>query len=62
MVNKGSKNPEVNRLKIPKINPNISPLRFNENVFMLRYPKIIKSKKPSTDIEIMGLKLISFEI
>ncbi len=47
--------PAVNRQNIPKLNPKNSPLVVNSAVFMLRYPKIIKSKKPSTDIDRIGL-------
>ena len=52
----GNINPEANRLKVPKLNPKNSPLVVNSAVFMLRYPKIIKSKKPSIDIDRIGLK------
>ena len=52
----GNINPEVNRLNIPKINPKNSPLVVNSAVFILRYPKIMKSKNPSTDIDRIGLK------
>ena len=51
----GNINPEANRLKVPKIIPKNSPLVVNSAVFMLRYPKIIKSKKPSIDIDRIGL-------
>jgi len=46
--------PDIIRLNVPNMIPNISPLRLNTAVFMLRYPKIMKSKKPSTDIERIG--------
>ena len=51
----GNINPEANRLKVPKLNPKNSPLVVNSAVFMFRYPKIIKSKKPSIDIDSIGL-------
>jgi hypothetical protein len=44
------------------MNPNISPLSENKAVLMLRYPKIVKSKNPSTAIDNMGFKDIFFEI
>ncbi len=52
---KGNITPAVNRLKVPKLNPKNSPFVVNSAVFMLRYPKIIKSKKPSIDIDRIGL-------
>ena len=52
----GNISPEANRLKVPKLNPKNSPLVVNSAVFMLRYPNIIKSKKPSIDIDRIGLK------
>ncbi len=52
----GNINPEANRLNIPKLNPKNSPLVVNSAVFIFRYPKIIKSKKPSIDIYRIGLK------
>ena len=51
----GNINPEANRLKVPKLNPKNSPLVVNSAVFMFRYPNIIKSKKPSIEIESIGL-------
>ncbi len=58
----GNINPEANRLNIPKLNPKYSPFVVNSAVFMLRYPKIMKSKKPSTDIDRIGLKEKFLEI
>ena len=52
----GKINPDINKLKIPKLNPIISPFIDNYAVMILRYPKIIKSKKPSIDICNIGLK------
>ena len=52
----GNINPEANRLKVPKLNPKNSPLVVNSAVLILRYPNIIKSKKPSIDIDRIGLK------
>ncbi len=52
---KGNIIPAVNRQNIPKLNPKNSPFFVNSAVFMFRYPKIIKSKKPSIDIESIGL-------
>ena len=52
---KGTISPAVNRLIVPKLNPKNSPLVVNSAVFMFRYPNIIKSKKPSIDIESIGL-------
>ena len=52
----GNINPDANKLNIPKLNPKNSPFVVNSAVFMLRYPKIMKSKNPSTDIDRIGLK------
>ena len=53
--------PEANRLNTPKLNPKISPFVVNSAVFKLRYPKIMKSKNPSIDIDRIGLKDKFFE-
>ena len=55
IIVKGNINPEDIRLNIPNPSPKISPLRFNSTVFKLRYPKIMKSKKPSIEIYKIGL-------
>ncbi len=52
----GNINPEADRLNIPKLNPKNSPLVVNSTVFMLRYPKIMKSKNPSIDIDRIEFK------
>ena len=51
----GNINPDASRLNIPNMNPNISPLVVNQAVFMFKYPKIMKSKKPSIAIDKNGL-------
>ena len=58
----GNINPEANRLNIPKLNPKNSPFNVNSAVIIFRYPKIMKSKKPSIDIDRIGLKDKFFEI
>jgi hypothetical protein len=52
----GNIKPEAYRLNIPKLNPKYSPFNVNSAVIMLRYPKFMKSKNPSTDIDRIGLK------
>ena len=52
----GNINPDIKVLKVPKANPKISPFIENSAVLMLRNPNIIKSIKPSIDIDNIGLK------
>ena len=52
----GNITPETNNVKIPKLNPKISPFVLNYAVIMFRYPNIMKSKNPSIDIDSIGSK------
>jgi hypothetical protein len=56
IVANGKTTPDIVILKVPNPNPKISPFIEKSTVLRLRYPNIIKSKKPSIDIESIGLK------
>jgi hypothetical protein len=54
-------NPDIEILKTPKPKPKISPFIENSAVLVFKYPNIIKSIKPSIDIDNIELKNKSFE-